>query len=139
MMHCCEVLKTVHIFIDICIYLLWSISTLLYWFLLPMIFMYSLCTIICSSKCLILISLSIYFRLLPRSTATLTFPPSSQACGDTFKTPMRERSSNRRVQPTLRLRRLTLEWPTRGNKSLILCDHSPVFTQCNHACKNSKL
>ena len=52
------------------------------------------------SGCKILMILSFYFRLLPKSTATLTFPPTSWVFGDTFKTLTRERSSNRRVLPT---------------------------------------
>lgn len=71
----------------------------------------------------------IYFRLLPKSTATLTFPLSSQVCGDTSKTPTSERSSNRRVRPTLKSRRLTSTWPTRGSKLFISCNSCPVFYQ----------
>lgn len=79
-------------------------------------------------------------RLLPRSTATLTFPQSSQVCGVTFKTPTREKSSNRRVQPTLKSRKRTLTRPTRGNKTFwIVCNYCPVFTQCNCACKDGDL
>lgn len=54
-------------------------------------------------------------RLLPRNTATLRFLPTSQVCGDTLKMLMREKSSNRRVRLTLKLKRLTLVWPTKDN------------------------
>lgn len=97
-----------------------------------------MCTLLCGVLC---VSQgfdlpSIYLRLLLRSTATLRFLWSSQACGDTSKTPTSERSSNRRVRPTLKLKRLTLTWPTRGNKLFIICNSCPVFTKCNHACKD---
>lgn len=84
-----------------------------------------------SVLCVCFISLSVYFRLLPRNTATLTFLPSSQECGDTSKTPTRERSSDRRVQQTLKLRKPTSVWPTRGTNKFQFCNFRPVFPTCN--------
>lgn len=84
-----------------------------------------------SVLCVCFISLSVYFRLPPRNTATLTFLPSSQECGDTSKTPTRERSSDRRVQQTLKLRKPTSVWPTRGTNKFQFCNFRPVFPMCN--------
>lgn len=80
----------------------------------------------------VLLSYLFSCRLLPRNTATLRFLPTSQVCGDTLKMLMREKSSSRRVRLTLKLKRLTLVWPTKDNNLV----YSVSFnTQIGYICE----